>query len=253
MAIQIFSYIPQQQFLSDLQGKDRKLYNFLVYVDNYLQTLSIPTQSIFTSINHITAIGTISYRNPNEGEILVVVAQQNQVGYVTFWGSNFSNPPTINTAANSFTVALFIGLVNNTWLLISSNIASLNETFATPIPTIVFGTPGVAPTYGTQTCQLEKIGKKILLTLNIVLTNKGTGTGAISINLSTIPTVLLGATCATYILNGLLLTSPVIGLLPAGSTVIGLYQTGATGSIALADTNLSNTFTIILSLEYQAA
>jgi hypothetical protein len=252
VAVQIFNYVPQQQFLTDLQGKDRKLYNFLVYIDNYLTTLNVPTQNVFTLNSFITAAGTVSYQNPVLGQALIVTIQQDGIGHTTVWGSNFINATTINTTPGSYTVALFIGLANNTWLLVSSNIVSLNESFSTPTPTIVFGTPGVAPTYGTQTCQLERIGKKVLLTVNIVLTNKGTGTGAIAINLSSIPTVLLGATCATYILNGLLLTTPVMGLLPAGSSVIGLFQTGATGSVALADTNLSNTFTIILSLEYQS-
>lgn len=107
-------------------------------------------------------------------------------------------------------------------------------------PSITFGGAAVGVTYTTQTGNYTKIGNRVLLNLNLRLSNKGSSTGAVQITGFPIS-----------ITNGSLFPEYVAGLTLAGTagyvsfdmyTTVGdayIYgPSGTTGS--LSDTNCTN-------------
>ena len=114
------AYKGQLNLINPLAHKDPNTYNFLKTVDNTLIGLSSSLlNNLNVSDNLITSAITISYPNPTAGDILVVFVQQDGTGHTVQWGSNFINPPVIDTTAGTYSAAIFLGRSNNTWVLIA--------------------------------------------------------------------------------------------------------------------------------------
>ena len=87
----------------------------------------------------------------------------------------------------------------------------------------------------------------------ISLTNKGSGSGAVTLLFSGLPVpAMAGTAIVSDLMNMVVLTSSVDAYLPASLSEIFLSQTGATGSVALADTNISNSSAFTFVLSYQS-
>lgn len=116
------AYKGQLNLITPIAHKDPNLYNFLKNTDKGLteQALATASSASVKIIDQlITSSTTISYPNPSGGQILVVFIQQDGIGHVITWGSNFVNPPTIDTTAGTYSVAIFLGRANNTWILMA--------------------------------------------------------------------------------------------------------------------------------------
>ena len=106
---------------------------------------------------------------------------------------------------------------------------------------------------GTFTCSCVQTGKNVLLSVAISLTNKGSGSGAVTLLFSGLPVpAMAGTAIVSDLMNMVVLTSSVDAYLPASVSEIFLSQTGATGSVALADTNISNSSAFTFVLSYQS-
>ena len=129
--------------------------------------------------------------------------------------------------------------------------SSLTQTITTPIVTLQIGGASTGITQ-VSTCSCVQTGKVALLSIEVTLTNKGVLTGAVTIATSGIPVPALSGTgIVGDLMNMSALASPVDAFLGAGTSTIILEQTGPTGSVALADTNLTNTTSFQMTLEYQ--
>lgn len=142
---------------------------------------------------------------------------------------------------------LFYNLGGAGWIPFSAG-----QTITTPTVALQVGGSSTGIT-GTQTCSCIQTGKQVLLLISVTLTNKGAGIGAVTLLLGTIPTVAVAGTgIASNLANMVALTSPVDAYLAAAGTSIVLEQTGATGSAALANTNISNTSSFVVVVAYQS-
>ena len=134
-----------------------------------------------------------------------------------------------------------------TWVLF----AVLSQSITTP--TVALQINGSASGISqTSACSCVRTGKQALLVISVTLTNKGAGTGPVTLALGTIPAVAgAGIGAVSALANMLLLSGSVDAYLAASSSTVVLNLTGATGSTPLADTNLTNTSTFKLSLIYE--
>ena len=144
--------------------------------------------------------------------------------------------------------SIFYHDTGNAWVPIP-----FGQVITTPTVSLQVGGSATGIT-GTQTCSAITTGKQVLLLISIALTNKGSGSGNVTLVLGTIPAVAIGGMgIVSNLSNMLLLTSAVDAFLPASSTTIALSQTGATGSASLTDANLTNTSAFNLALSYQSS
>lgn len=121
------NYKAQQSLLSGT--KDPSVFNFLKTVDNYLvdvNTFRGAPGVILTEDITVTTDFTYSHKDPQyPGQILVVFFAQDATGHAVTWGSNFVNPGAVSATALTYTVELFFGRANNTWVLIGANTGPL--------------------------------------------------------------------------------------------------------------------------------
>lgn len=124
-----------------------------------------------------------------------------------------------------------------------------NTTFT---PTLTFGGGSTAITYTTQVGFYTVIGNLVTVSINLVLSSKGSSTGVASI--TGLP-LTASSTAVQYIFNGYLLAMtsfPVTTTIPMGIVVASTSQVDIYGYLGptagtltqMADTNFGNTSTL---------
>lgn len=126
-------------------------------------------------------------------------------------------------------------------------------------PTLLFGGAATGMTYGANTRGgwYTKVGRIVTVVGRFTLTAKGSSTGTATItglpfaahNDTPIPSAVGGAVGAAMAA----LTSDVTIRVTNGSQIIDLFDWGATGVVALDETNFTNTTVFTFSLTYLAA
>jgi hypothetical protein len=110
-------------------------------------------------------------------------------------------------------------------------------------PALQFGGAAVGITYGTQTGNFTNAGGVITADFNLVLTAKGSSTGAATI--TGLPYAengsYVGQCVVNYYANLASLSGPVMGYINASAATVNLEFPGATGVGNLADTNFTAT------------
>jgi hypothetical protein len=112
------------------------------------------------------------------------------------------------------------------------------------VPVIAFGGSSTGVTYSAQTGRYVKIGRQVWFSGRIELTNNGSGTGAATI--SGLPHPVSGVFRDGFVTVGFWTNCSAIvgnltGYVANGATTITLQMSGATGSVAPTDTNITNT------------
>ena len=126
------------------------------------------------------------------------------------------------------------------------------QVITTPTVSLQIGGSATGIT-GTQSSSCVQTGKNVLLSVAISLTNKGSGSGAVTLSFSGLPVpAMAGTAIVSDLMNMLGLTSSVDAYLPASVSEIFLNQTGATGTAGLTDINLTNTSSFNLTMAYQS-
>ena len=126
------------------------------------------------------------------------------------------------------------------------------QVITTPTVSLQIGGSATGIT-GTQSSSCVQTGKNVLLSVAISLTNKGSGSGAVTLSFSGLPVpAMAGTAIVSDLMNMLGLTSSVDAYLPASVSEIFLNQTGATGTAGLTDINLTNTSSFNLTIAYQS-
>ncbi len=107
-------------------------------------------------------------------------------------------------------------------------------------PVLRFGGLSVGITYGTQSAVYTVIGNKCFFNCTIILTNKGSSTGAA--NVAGLPFTNTGSYCGIVAYCDLMtsITGGYLGYLNPSSATLVLAQAGTGSSTALADTNFGN-------------
>lgn len=119
-------------------------------------------------------------------------------------------------------------------------------------PSFAFGGASVGMTFGSRGGLYTKIGDTVFCHLFMVLTAKGSSTGAVTITglPFTVGTRQAGASIGLYeFFTGL--TGVLICLADVGGTTMRLFQTGAASCAAITDTSLTNTSSIYMSFNYK--
>ncbi len=121
-------------------------------------------------------------------------------------------------------------------------------------PTLLFGGLGVGITYTTQTGHYTRIGDTIVFSINIILSNKGSSTGAATIQ--TLPFVSrtgpvnqaigLGSENLTFANNEV----PKARISSASTTITLVSSKSASTSTVIVDTDFANTTTIEITGVY---
>ena len=121
-------------------------------------------------------------------------------------------------------------------------------------PTVSFGGSGTGITYGTQTGAYVRIGSLVYVRFRIVLTSKGSASGAATVNgLPYAAASSIGANLSVGYYSGMAsIVDQIVSLMNGASTTFSLYHGGATAAAALTDANFSNTSRIDMAGVYDA-
>ena len=118
---------------------------------------------------------------------------------------------------------------------------------------LTFGGAAVGITYSGNTGNYVKIGKKVTVTGYMLLTNKGTSTGTVSLTglPFTVATATANYSAASLVLSNITFLGTNGGYSNVNTTTVSLTQTTTAGATsALADTNFANNSSVIISLTY---
>ncbi len=116
-------------------------------------------------------------------------------------------------------------------------------------PALKFGGASTGMTYGTQTGTYIKLGKLAIAELNIVLTAKGSSTGAVTITgLPSTANASFGAGIITNYSSMASMTAPT--LVYVQGTTITLTSAAATAVAGLSEANFTNTTNISITVFY---
>jgi hypothetical protein len=125
-------------------------------------------------------------------------------------------------------------------------------------PALSFGGASTGITYTTQLGAYQVQGKLVNAQWRLVLTSKGSATGAAAVALTGLPDVTSagyslgnGSACA-YALGMGSLSGPIVGAVGLGP-VVNLFQYGATGIASITDANFTNSSEIALRVSYMVA
>ena len=141
----------------------------------------------------------------------------------------------------------------------SSNANTLDDyEEGTWTPSIAFGGGTTGITYATQVGSYIKIGQLVFASFRIDLTNKGSSTGAATVEglpftSSAIANVFGAMVGGGSYANFAGLTSTLTGLVNNNAINAALQHGGATGTADLDDTNFTNTSVLISAYLYRAA
>lgn len=171
--------------------------------------------------------------------------------------STDSSAATVNIGTGSAIKTVTLGSTNSTSSTSINFGGSSGSTLSTYIsstsftPALSFGGGTTGITYSTQSGVWTRVGSLVMVTVRIVLTNKGssTGTAAISMGGAGLPSLSVsgGATNATYRISGITFTGEVQGYY---SGQLNIEQNNAGTITALSNTNFSNTSDIMASITY---
>lgn len=120
-------------------------------------------------------------------------------------------------------------------------------------PTVTFNNLSVGVTYTTQLGRYTKIGNRVLFECYIVLSSKGSSTGAARIAglpFTESASGLVNAVQFTTLSGFTGLTAGGSGYITAGGTTVNLLGPNTTGAAVLNDTNFSNTSNFMISGNY---
>lgn len=120
-------------------------------------------------------------------------------------------------------------------------------------PTIAFGGAAVGVTYGVQSGTYTKVGNKVSFKLTLTLTAKGSSVGGVAVQglpFSANATVNTFTAVAVRGSSLASLAGALVGLINPNTSAISLEAYGATGSAAIADTNVTNTTSLVISGTY---
>lgn len=123
-------------------------------------------------------------------------------------------------------------------------------------PVLQFGGANVGITYGTQVGSYTTNGNRILFTMHIILTSKGSSTGTATISGLPFPVAAspAGNTAAFSIRGSALnasLSSPLDAHVSAGFSAMALNKFASGTQSNMADTDFTNTSDIAISGQYQ--
>lgn len=200
----------------------------------------IGTFTLGNSTSALPATGIITFNGGVSGQSTISVPAN--AGAVTF-----TLPTTEGTAGQAL---LSDGGSNTgyTW----GDVALVSAT-TTWTPGIAFGGGTTGITYTTQSGQYTALGNLVYFTCNIVLSNKGSSTGAVTITGLPVNTSAASSDNALSINNFGNLTlsvgnTLVSGVFSASGSTISLQQTSLTGTLSnLSDTNFANTSQLTFS------
>lgn len=113
-------------------------------------------------------------------------------------------------------------------------------------PAVAFGGAAVGVTYSVQTGNYYKFSNFVFFAIRVQLTSKGSSTGSVTI--TGLPfTASQAGTASIYATFFASLTGTIVAQVTASATTIGVFQTSATGTSALADTNVNNASSFTIS------
>jgi hypothetical protein len=121
-------------------------------------------------------------------------------------------------------------------------------------PTLTFGGGATGMTYGTQLGAYTKVGNLVTVMIRIVLTAKGSSTGAAIIGGLPFATANDSHVAGGVIVVGANfsgLTSPPFSYSLANTSVANLADWGATGAVNMDDTNFNATTSLELVMTYR--
>jgi len=122
-----------------------------------------------------------------------------------------------------------------------SQAATINLTAVSWTPVLKFGGGTTGITYGVQSATRVVIDILVLVLGRITLTSKGSSTGAATLTgLPFTVAIQPGVFFMPFFAN-MASMKAFTGKADVGGTIMGLYQDGATDSLALDDTNFTNT------------
>ncbi|MDB5730694.1 MAG: hypothetical protein JWQ03_589 [Variovorax sp.] len=121
------------------------------------------------------------------------------------------------------------------------------------VPLVRFGgaSTGIAYAPGSQTGDSSKLGTRVDFTLDATLTSKGSATGPITI--AGLPYPAGRTSVGVFIESATGITGQLVGLIPAGTTTIELYQVVNGVPTALTNTHATNTMRMTVSGVYFTA
>lgn len=120
-------------------------------------------------------------------------------------------------------------------------------------PALTFDGTGTGITYGAQAGRYTKTGRMVLATASVVLTSKGSATGAAAIEgLPFAPEVAPAGALSIGFTEGLTLSGQVAGLVTTPARAL-LYASLDGGNGALTDANFSDSSALSFSVVYDAA
>lgn len=156
--------------------------------------------------------------------------------------------PDCGFSSASFILSTSPGIQNIDALAVAGNPVA-TETFGTFSPVVRFGGNSVGITYSYNNGWWDRIGNVITFSVDILLTSKGSSTGAVTI--AAMPfTARVGVTNQNvyFSANGLTFSGGLIGSIYGSQTQINLYNIQSPiGALALDDTAFSNTTEIFIS------
>lgn len=122
-------------------------------------------------------------------------------------------------------------------------------------PAITFGGAAVGVTYGTQLGFYSRVGDRVFFNLRIVLTSKGSSTGALAITGLPVTSNASGTNCSvSSVVNAMSATivAPLQGSIGAAATSIAFTYLAAGTATSVTDTECTNTTVLNVTGMYQA-
>lgn len=120
-------------------------------------------------------------------------------------------------------------------------------------PAVSFGGGSTGVTYSTQLGRYTRAGDLVFFTARVILSSKGSSTGTLAVGGLPVASANVASqnyTGAVYV-SGAAYTGAAVALVPTNSTSFNLYASNGGTMTALADTNLTNTTDLIVSMVYR--
>jgi hypothetical protein len=111
-------------------------------------------------------------------------------------------------------------------------------------PAVAFGGASVGVTYAARSGRYTKVGRMVVVEIKVSLSSKGSSTGVVTVTALPFACGADGNAAAT--ISPMASSAQAVGYVAPAATIVQLFS----GATALADTNISNTSYISLSLAY---